>query len=212
MAERRLRAFRRTIFLDQVEPRQRHVEPRALGVLQQHELRVAVALIDFLQSLILPDAVLHVDDVVADLQIAEVRKKRRHLRLLPLRPRSHRVRLVEQIPRTEDRKMRVRKHHAIRHVSLGQRGRQHLAGKVTGLVGVALAAARAASQPERHVVFGKDVGQSLDLAGVRHREQHLIALARKLLHFFEHRRNRAMEARSRAASEMLPTNPRLRCA
>ena len=93
MVQRRLRALRRAIFLHQVEPRERHVEPRALGIFQQHELGVAIALIDFLQPLILPDAVLDVHHVVADLQIAEVGKKRRDLRLLPLRPRGDQLRI-----------------------------------------------------------------------------------------------------------------------
>ena len=43
MTQRRLGAFRRTVFLYQVEARERHVESRALGVFQQHELGVAIA-------------------------------------------------------------------------------------------------------------------------------------------------------------------------
>ncbi len=72
MIQRRLRAFRRTIFLDQVKASERNIQPRAFGVFEQHEFRVAVALINFLQALILADAVLDVDDVVSDLQVAEV--------------------------------------------------------------------------------------------------------------------------------------------
>ena len=108
MAERGLRAFGRTVFLDQVEPRQRNVKPRAFGVFEQHEFGVAVALIDFFQALILADAVFDVDDVVANLQIAEVGKERRDFRFLALRPRGHRIGFVEQIARAEDGEVRVR--------------------------------------------------------------------------------------------------------
>ena len=77
--------FRRPVFLDQVEAGQRHVETRAFGVFEQHEFGVAVALVDFFQSLVLADAVFDVDDVIADLQVAEVGKKCRDLGFLPLR-------------------------------------------------------------------------------------------------------------------------------
>ena len=49
MTQRGLGAFRRTIFLDQVEASEGNVKPRALGVFEQHELGIAVALIDFFQ-------------------------------------------------------------------------------------------------------------------------------------------------------------------
>ncbi len=87
MIQRRLGAFRRAVFLHQVEARQRNIEARALGIFEQHELGIAVALIDFFQSLVLADAVLDVDDVIANLQIAEIGEKRGSLRLLPLRTR-----------------------------------------------------------------------------------------------------------------------------
>ena len=76
MTESWLSTFGRAVFLNQIEARERDVEARAFGVFEQHELGVAVALIDFFQALILADAVLDVDDVVADLEIAEVGKER----------------------------------------------------------------------------------------------------------------------------------------
>ena len=86
--QHRLHALRRAVLLHQVEARERHVEPRALGVLQHHELGGgAVFLRNFLQPLVLADAVLDVHHVIADREIAEVGEKRRHLRLLPLRTR-----------------------------------------------------------------------------------------------------------------------------
>ena len=65
-------------------------------------------------------------------------------------------------------RLRFRKDHAVGHVGLHQRGGQNFSREVSGLVGVAFAAARAAAQAERHVVLGEDVGQALDFAGVGH--------------------------------------------
>ena len=194
MIQYRLRAFRRTIFLHQVEPRQRHIQPRALGIFEQHEFRVAVALVDFLQSLILPDAVLDVDDVVADLQVAEIGEECGGLRLLPLRARDDRLGLVEQIARAEDREIRVGQDDAVGDVGLGQRGGEHFAGEVRSFVGVTFAAARAAAQAERHGVLAENVGQAFDFAGVRHGDQDPLAVRDQLLHFLEHGGNRAVEA------------------
>ena len=178
MAERGLGAFGGTVFLNQVEARERDVEARAFGVFEQHELGVAVALIDFFQALILADAVFDVNDVIADLQIAEVGEERGDFRLLALRARSDGVGFVEQIARAEDGEVRVGKHHAIGHVGFGERGGENFAGEVTGFVGVAFAAAGAAAETKRDVVFGEDIGEALDFAGVGHGEQNLIALRR----------------------------------
>ena len=102
MAERGLGAFRRPVFLNQIEARQRDVKARAFGVFEQHELGVAIALIDFFQALILADAVLDVDNVIADLQIAKIGKERRHFRLLPLR-RAKRPRRIRRTNRARQR-------------------------------------------------------------------------------------------------------------
>src|SRR6202140_3344232 len=166
MAERGLRAFRRPVFLNQVQSRERDVEARAFGVLEEHELGVAIALIDFFQALILADAVFDVDNVVSDLQITKIRKERGDFGLLTLRARSYCVGLVKQIAGAEDGEMRIRKQHAVGNVGFRERGGENFAGEVTGLVGVAFAAASAASQAKRNVVFGKNVRQTLDLTGV----------------------------------------------
>ena len=91
MAEGRLCAFRRPILLHQVKARKRHIQTRALGILEQHEFGVAVALINLLQPVILPDAVFHMDHVVTNLEIAKIGKECRDLGFLPLRTRNHRL-------------------------------------------------------------------------------------------------------------------------
>jgi hypothetical protein len=178
MTEGWLRAFGRAVFLNQVEAGERDVEARAFGVFEQHEFRVAVALIDFLEALVLADAVFDVDDVVANLKVAEVGEEGGDFRLLALRARSHGVGFVEQVAGAEDGQVGVGEHDAIGDVGFGERGGENFAGEVTGFVGVAFAAAGAAAQAEAHVVFGEDVGQAFDLAGVGDREQNLIALGR----------------------------------
>ena len=186
-----------TGFLDQVKPSQRDIQPCAFGVLEQHELSVPVALIDLFQAVVLPDPMLDVDDIVPDLQIAEVGEERRDFRFLPLRTRGHRFRLIKQIARAENGQVRIGEHDAVGHVGFRERRGINLSGEVAGFVGIALAAARAASQPEADVVFREDVRQPLHFTCVWYREQNLATGAGKLLHFVEHRRNGPVKARSR---------------
>ena len=69
------------VLLDQVEPGERHIEPRVFGELEHHELDVEAVLLDLLQAVVAADAVLDVDDIVADREIAEVRDEGCGLRL-----------------------------------------------------------------------------------------------------------------------------------
>src|SRR5262249_57840025 len=96
--ERRRMPFAAGIFLDQVESFDRRVKFRAVGISQQHKLApslpVALRLladhprvnfsrsfragsVQLDQPLELPYAVINVDNVIADLQVAEIRKERR---------------------------------------------------------------------------------------------------------------------------------------
>ena len=142
VAQSRTHAFGRAIFLNQVQPREGHVEPRSVGEFQEHELRRTVALVDFLQPLVLADAMLHVNHIIANLQIAEIGNKCRNFRPQPLRPSHHSFRLVEQVARSENCQAGVGKQNSVGHVGLYQRSRKHVAGKIGSLVGIALAASR----------------------------------------------------------------------
>src|SRR5439155_14661674 len=90
-------AFRGTVFLHQIEASERHIEPGAFGVFQQHELGIAIASIDLFQPLVLSDPMLDVDNIVAYLQIAKIGEKRRNLGLLALVTRGHSFGFIEQI-------------------------------------------------------------------------------------------------------------------
>ena len=118
MIEDRLHAFGRTILLHQIEPRQRHIEPCSFRKFKQHELGIAVALVNFFQTLILSNSVLHVDDIVSDLQVAEVGKKRRHFRFLPLRARSDEVGFIEHVARAKNSEVSFRQNESVRQVRL----------------------------------------------------------------------------------------------
>ena len=144
---------------------------------------------------------LDVDHIVAHLQIAEVRKKRRHLRLRSLRTRRHQVRLVKQVARPKNRQMRFRQNKTVGKVSLQQRRSQHIAGKVRSLVSIAFPAARAAAQAIGSVVLGEHIGEALNFSRIRHGQNHLRAAAHHLLHFLDHRGHRAMKARRRLRKE-----------
>jgi hypothetical protein len=137
---------------------------------------------------------LDVDDIVSDLEIAEVGKECRDFRFLPLRTRGYRFGFIKQIARAEDGEVRVREHDTVRHVGFRERCSVDLAGEIAGFVGIALAAARAASQPEADVVFRENVRQSLHFTCVRDREQNLIPRSGELLYLVEHRRNGPVEA------------------
>ena len=196
--EHRLHAFRRAILLHQVEARERNVQPRALGVLQHHELGgAAVFLRNLLQPLVLADAVLDVHDVIADREIAKVGEKGRDLRLLPLRMRQRNLRLVEQIARAEEHQVCLGQRDAFGHVGLDDGGRRNVFVEVGGLVDVDFAArlGRAAADAERQVVFVEDVGQPLDFAGAGDGEDNALAFAREPADFLGHGGNRAVKAR-----------------
>ena len=119
------------ILLHQVEARQRDVEPRALGIFQDHELGgCAVLLRNFLQSLVLADAVLDVDHVVADCEVAKVGEKGGDLRLLRCCGCGRRdIGLVEQIARAKEHEVCLGQHDAFRHVGLDDGGGGNLFAK-----------------------------------------------------------------------------------
>ena len=74
------RAFpRAAIFLDQIHARERNVELCLGRVFQQHEIAFGFALCDLARTQKTPDAVRHVDHVVAGLEIGEVGSESREL-------------------------------------------------------------------------------------------------------------------------------------
>src|SRR3954467_12415341 len=107
MREHRSRAFGGAVFLDEIEARERNVELRAFGVLQHHELSSGFVLRDLLQAEVLADAVLHVHNVIADGEVAEVGEKVCGLRSFARRLR-YEFGVVEEITSAEDNDLRFR--------------------------------------------------------------------------------------------------------
>ena len=190
--------FGRAILLHQVQPRQRNIQARALGILQDHEFgRAAVFLRNLFQSLVLADAVLDVHHVIADGEIAKVGEERRDFRLLPLRMGQRNFRLIEQIARAEENQVRLRQRDAFGHISLHDGGGGYVFREVGGLVHINFAArlGGAAANAERQVVLVEDVGQALDFAGAGNGKDDALAFAREASDLFRHGGDRAVKAR-----------------
>ena len=130
-----------------------------------------------------------VDYIVANLQVAEVGKKRGDLRLMPLRTRNNRFGFVKQIASAEDRQVSFREHHTFGDVRLRQCGGQHFAREVGSFVGIALAPTSAAAQPKGNAVLTENVSQAFDLTRVGDGNQHPLTFRNLFLDFFQHRRN-----------------------
>src|SRR6185369_7664461 len=193
-------AFLRAILLNQVQSGEWNVESRTLRILQLHQFsRRAIRLRDLPQPSILTDAVLHVHHVIANRQIAKVRKKRRRLRFLFRRTTDYRIRFIKEIARTEQHEAALRQHYSLRDIRSHQRRRSQVFRKVTGLVGISSRSAsrRPTPQPEWHVVLVKDLRHPFQLAETSSRNQHAPMLRVQLLNLFQQRRHGSMESRRR---------------
>ena len=100
-----------TIFLDEVEARERDVELGLLGEFEDHELDGKAILHDFFQALILRDAVFDVDYVVTDGEVAEVGEERSSFGFLWLGPRGY-VCIVRKIVGTKQNQIGVSETHS----------------------------------------------------------------------------------------------------
>ena len=172
MVQHRLRAFLRTILLHQIKPSQRNIKPRGVGVFEQHEFRVAVALVDFLQSLILADAVFHMNDIVANLQVAKVGEETLRLStsaVAAVRPPDP-IRQTDLARRKSSARRRAGSIHREYKPSAGSG--ENFACEVRGFIGITFSAAGAAAQAKGNFVFGEHVRQALDFACVRHGQKY----------------------------------------
>ena len=113
---RRRPRIRRTILLNQVQARQRNVKFRIVREVKNHQLqRGLIRLLQHAQPLVLRNPVLHVNDIVADSEIAEVRNKRRRLRLPRHRP-SVDIGIVRKIVRAKHKQLPPRRAVEVEHL------------------------------------------------------------------------------------------------
>ena len=176
----RLHPFGGAVLLHQVQPGEWDIQARTLGVLQDHEFGGStVFLRNLLQTLVLADAMLDMHHVIADGEIAKVGEEGRDFRLLPLRMGQRNFRLIEQIARPEEDKVRLRQGDSFGHIRLHDGCGFYVFREVRGLVHVHFAArlGGAAADAERQVVFVEDVGQALDFAGARDSKEDSLAFA-----------------------------------
>src|SRR5215831_6596706 len=148
MIQDRLCPFRAAILLHQVEASERDVELCAFGILEQHELSVAFALVNFLEPLILANAVLDVDDVISDLKIAEIREESGSLGFLTLRSGDHRIGFIEKIACAENGQRGLRQNHAVGNVGLDDGRGQNITREVGSFISITFAAPGPATEAE----------------------------------------------------------------
>ena len=155
------RPRRAGVLLDQVEPLDRHEQLVLAGVAQLEELLHAVADADLLQADEHADAVVDVDDEVADLEVAQVGEKRLRRRAAPL---GRAPLLLEDVGLGVDLQARVRQAEAARQRADGDEHRG--VARVLG----------ALDRDGEDVVLLQQLDRALGAARRRRDEQHRLAL------------------------------------
>ena len=192
----------RAVFLDQVEPSERNVELGSLGEFQDHELDRKPVLLDLLQALVLRDAMLHMNDVVADAEIAKVRDKGRGLRF-PGNGARRNVSFIGEIVGAEDDQVRVHKHDARCQRRAHDHRHAQVASHVTGFLEHRVASARrTAAQPVWNFVFAKNSRQALHVALMRSGKHDARLRRHQLLQLLGQRGKGAVESQCGARGQL----------
>ena len=100
-----MHAFAGTIFLDQIQAREGDVKLCGLSKLQHHVLAGDFILLNFLEPLIHTDAMFHMNNVVANREVAEVRHECGRFRLAAQGLRGLDFRVVKEIACAKDHQM-----------------------------------------------------------------------------------------------------------
>src|SRR5260370_18056424 len=127
-----MRAFEHAVTLNEVHAFQWNVETRIVGVLQEHELAAMPVGFDLTKSLELPDAVVHMDHIIAGLQFGKIAEETRSANFAA--GPFDRGRDIKKVGMTEKRKPGIGKRDAFRE---GGADQQHRGGFVRGLGGEA---------------------------------------------------------------------------
>ena len=188
------------IFLDQVQPRQRHVELRVVRIAQEHEFAGRAFDRHLAQALELADAVVHVHHVIAGLEVRKIAEEARRLR------RGNAGARAAEAFRRDRRCRRAR-------AALRETRRLRLSGAFTSTIaGAAAAAAFFREARDRGVffelaqavgqfVFVADVGEALEFARARGGNHHVLARRKPPAHFGHERGHVAVIARGRLRSQ-----------
>ncbi len=182
------------VFLDQVEAREGDVELGLLGEFENHEFDGEAVLHDFFQALVLGDAVLDVDDVVADWEVAKVGDEGRGLGALGLGAGGD-VGIVGEIVGAEDDQVGIGEADTGGDLGADDDGHAQIAGHVAGFFEHGLAAGvRTTADAVGDLVFAHHGGEALDVAQVGGGEHDVRFGFDELSELLGERRNGTMEA------------------
>ena len=203
------------ILLDQVEARKRDVKLGLVGKLKDHEFeRRLVMLFDDAQTAVTGDAVLDVNDVIADSQIAKVGDKCGGLGLAAGDGAGLDVSVVDQILRAEEDELtgggtavgvaEVEHLDAIGDGGLDDDRSAQVTGEIAGLRidGGAARGLRARAETIGHLVLLQETGETFDLALIRRGDENTRILLRERVNGLDQSGDIAVEALGGAGGEV----------
>ncbi len=155
-----MRTFEHAVTLNEIHAFERNVEARIFGVLQEHELAAVSAGLDLAKSLELADAVIHVDHVVAGLQLGKIAEETRGANFAA--GSVDRGRNVKKIGVTKKREPGVGKGDAFGE---GRANEQHGRGFVRAFGGEASGGIFRFAEDVGNFVFTADVREAFDFSG-----------------------------------------------
>ncbi len=161
-----MRALEHAVSLNEVHAFEGNVEARIVGVSQQHELAAMAVGFDLAKPLELPDAVIHMDHIVAGLQLGKIAEETGSANFAagPLDRGCD----VEEIGVAEKREPNIGKRDAFRE---GGADQQHRRGFVRAFGGEPGGSILRFAEHVGHFVFAADIREALDLAGACGRQE-----------------------------------------
>src|SRR5216684_4161742 len=182
-----MRTFEHAVTLNEIHAFERNVEARIFGVLQEHELAAVSAGLDLAKSLELADAVVHVNYVVAGLQLGKIAEETRGANFAA--GSVDRGRNVKKIGVTKKREPGVGKGDAFGE---GRANEQHSGGFLRAFGGEAGSGIFGFAEYVGDFILAADVREAFDFSGARSGQENGSAgselLDVNLRSFFERRR------------------------
>ncbi len=157
-----MRTFEHAVTLNEIHAFERNVEARIFGVLQEHELAAVSAGLDLAKSLELADAVIHVDHVVAGLQLGKIAEETRGANFAA--GSVDRGRNVKKIGVTKKREPGVGKGDAFGE---GRANEQHSGGFLRAFGGEAGSGIFGFAEYVGDFILAADVREAFDFSGAR---------------------------------------------
>ena len=187
-----MRALKHAITLHQVHAFERNIQAGIIRVLQKHELATVSAGFDLAKALELADAVIHVDHVVAGLQLGKIAEETGGANLAagPLDSGCD----IEQVRMAKKCEPGIGKRDAFRERRADQQQRRGFASTFRG------EARSSVFRFAEHVgdfIFAADIRKALDFSRAGGGQEHCSTRSKLGLHVFHASYNIAMKARAR---------------